>query len=235
MLFVGPGGAGISRMIGALAAFHPRHTIAPIAVTLWCVAVSIRNPRRMPDLSFRTCLSTALPVLLFLALTQVSIADTDGGWVRPGSGSAATAPPPDPVETASIPETSAEAPPADPLHGLVQEYAALSGIPTGLAHAVITIESRYNPAARNGPHFGLMQLNVATARSMGFAGEPTELLDPATNLRFGMAYLAGAFRLAGGDTCGTIMRYQGGHRATRMSAHAAKYCARVKAISAGLE
>lgn len=166
-------------------------------------------------------------------MSQASIAETDSAWVPPGSGIAETAQPVDPVETAAIPGTDASEHRADPLQGLVQEYAALSGIPVGLAHAVITIESRYNPSARNGPHYGLMQVNVATARSMGFSGEPAELLDPATNLRFGMAYLAGAYRLAGGDTCGTIMRYQGGHRATRMSAHAVRYCERVKAITAG--
>jgi soluble lytic murein transglycosylase-like protein len=188
----------------------------------------------MPALTARICFSTALPVLLTFLMIQSSIADTDS-WVRPDASPPATTPVWDPVETASIPDTGIAPHQEPPLHGLVQEYATLSGIPTDLAHAVITIESRYNPAARNGPHYGLMQVNVATARSMGFAGEPAELLDPATNLRFGMAYLAGAFRLAGGDTCGTIMRYQGGHRATRMSAHAARYCERVKAISAGLK
>jgi soluble lytic murein transglycosylase-like protein len=176
----------------------------------------------------------AMFTALLLLPTGAAMADDAAGWISPAAAAAFVAPPQasdfDPTETASLPDPVAAD--ADPLKGLVTEYATLAGVPASLAHAVVTIESRYNPSARNGPHFGLMQINVATARSMGFSGEPSALLDPATNLRFGMAYLAGAYRLAGGDTCGTIMRYQGGHRATRMSDAAMRYCARVKELGA---
>jgi len=173
---------------------------------------------------------TALAALLLLPLTQPLSAEPS--WIPPGSVAPAQVTAIDPEETASLGASGAIDTSADPLLGLVHDYAAMTGVPAELAHAIVTIESRYNPAARSGPHYGLMQINVATARSMGFAGEASELLEPATNLRFGMAYLAGAYRLAGGDICGTIMRYQGGHRATRMSAAAARYCERAKAISA---
>jgi soluble lytic murein transglycosylase-like protein len=173
---------------------------------------------------------TVLAALLLMPFSLPLSAESS--WIAPGSSAPAHPNAIDPEETASLGSAEAIDPSVDPLHGLVHEYAAMTGVPAGLAHAIVTIESRYNPAARNGPHYGLMQINVATARAMGFSGEASELLEPATNLRFGMAYLAGAYKLAGGDTCGTIMRYQGGHRATRMSAAAARYCERAKSISA---
>jgi soluble lytic murein transglycosylase-like protein len=96
----------------------------------------------------------------------------------------------------------------------------------------VRIESRYNAGTRNGPHLGLMQINARTAQSLGYQGTASGLLDPETNLRYGVRYLAEAYRLADGDTCGTILRYQGGHRAQAMTAQAQGYCARVKTLVA---
>ncbi|MBM6595888.1 lytic transglycosylase domain-containing protein [Microvirga pudoricolor] len=121
------------------------------------------------------------------------------------------------------------------LQVLVQRYASQNNIPYPLADAIIRIESRYNAGARNGPHMGLTQIHTATARSLGYTGEAAGLLDAETNLRYGLKYLATAYKLAGGDTCGTILRYQAGHRAETMTAAARKYCARVKIITAGAE
>ncbi|ODN68979.1 hypothetical protein A6302_03703 [Methylobrevis pamukkalensis] len=45
-----------------------------------------------------------------------------------------------------------------------------------------------------------------------------QLYEPETNLHWGMTYLAGAYRLAGGDTCGAVLRYNAGHYAKRMTA-----------------
>lgn len=191
--------------------------------------MTIRRAYATPALALALLLAAAAP-------HGDARAEESATWISPQAASAFAAPPSaafDPAETASLPDHAA-AQAQDPLKGLVAEYARLSGVPAGLAHAVVTIESRYNPAARNGPHWGLMQINLATARSMGFSGEPAELLDPRVNLRFGLAYLAGAYRLAGGDICGTIMRYQGGHRATRMSDAALRYCSRAKEIAASL-
>jgi soluble lytic murein transglycosylase-like protein len=118
---------------------------------------------------------------------------------------------------------------------LIERYATENNIPYSLADAVIRIESRYQAGARNGPHMGLTQIHSATARSLGYAGEASGLLDAETNLRYGLKYLATAYKLAGGDTCGTILRYQAGHRAQTMTAAARKYCARVKIITAGAQ
>ncbi|MBO1545291.1 lytic transglycosylase domain-containing protein, partial [Brucella melitensis] len=43
------------------------------------------------------------------------------------------------------------------------------------------------------------------------------LSSPATNIQFGMKYLAMAQKLGGGSTCGTILKYNAGHGAKRMN------------------
>ena len=48
---------------------------------------------------------------------------------------------------------------------LVERYADYHDIPPELLHRVIDRESDYNPAARNGPYLGLMQILPATAAS----------------------------------------------------------------------
>ena len=103
------------------------------------------------------------------------------------------------------------------LKPLIARHASENGLPYDLADAVVRIESRYNAGARNGANIGLTQINVRTAQSLGYQGEAAGLLDAETNLRYGLKYLAQAYRLAGGDTCGTILRYQAGHRAQTMT------------------
>jgi soluble lytic murein transglycosylase-like protein len=63
---------------------------------------------------------------------------------------------------------------------------------------------------------------------MGFTGSAKALYDPATNLRWGMKYLGKAHQLGGGETCGTILRYNAGHGAKRMNKISAAYCGKVK-------
>ncbi|WP_201859887.1 lytic transglycosylase domain-containing protein [Microvirga soli] len=121
------------------------------------------------------------------------------------------------------------------LKPLIARYATENGLPYELADAVIRIESRYNAGARNGPNMGLTQINVRTAQSLGYKGDAAGLLEAETNLRFGLKYLATAYKLAGGDTCGTILRYQFGHRTQTMTAASRAYCAKVKVITAAAE
>lgn len=124
--------------------------------------------------------------------------------------------------------------PAAPAHlkARVAAHAAQQGVPFPLADAVVRIESRYNPRAANAGNFGLMQIRHQTARGVGYSGSAAGLLDAETNLRYGMAYLAQAYRMARGDTCGTVMRYQSGHMATRMSGANRAYCAKVRSLVA---
>ncbi|MFO1148167.1 MAG: transglycosylase SLT domain-containing protein [Alsobacter sp.] len=115
---------------------------------------------------------------------------------------------------------------------LIARHAAANGIPYSLADAVIRIESRYNPHARNGGAVGLMQIKPQTARGLGYSGGAAGLTNPDTNLRYGMMYLAQAYRMSGGNTCATVMRYQSGHFATRMSGANRSYCSKARTIMA---
>ncbi|WP_406854324.1 transglycosylase SLT domain-containing protein [Alsobacter sp. KACC 23698] len=124
--------------------------------------------------------------------------------------------------------TDAGAIPAGSVRALIAQHAARNGIPPALADAVVRVESRYNAAARNGVNLGLTQISLSTARSLGYSGAAGGLLNADTNLQYGMLYLAQAYRLSGGDTCRTILKYQAGHRATSMTGAARAYCAKVK-------
>ncbi|CAN7398432.1 lytic transglycosylase domain-containing protein [Bosea sp. LjRoot90] len=117
------------------------------------------------------------------------------------------------------------------LRALVARHAAANGVPFSLADAVVRIESRYNPRAANAGNFGLMQIRHQTARGVGYSGGAAGLLDADTNARYAMKYLGQAYKLAGGDTCRTVMKYQSGHMATRMSGANRTYCGKVRTIT----
>lgn len=119
------------------------------------------------------------------------------------------------------------------ISAIVDREARANGIPVALARAVVRIESNWNAGLTGGAgEVGLMQIKHPTAKGMGYEGSRAALYDPATNVKWGMRYLAGAYRLAGGDTCGTVMRYQGGHGAKRMSNAARTYCSKARTIMA---
>lgn len=97
------------------------------------------------------------------------------------------------------------------LDGLISHYAQVYDVPESLVRRVIVRESGYNPAARNGPYYGLMQISHATARGMGYSGEAAGLLDAETNLRFAVRYLAGAFVTAQGNHDRAVQFYARGY------------------------
>jgi hypothetical protein len=102
-------------------------------------------------------------------------------------------------------------PPQDPIHGMISRYAAEYDVPEALVHRVVKRESTYNPQARNGGHYGLMQLKPATARTMGYSGDAAGLYDAETNLRFGVKYLRGAWMLADGSEDKAVRLYSAGY------------------------
>jgi soluble lytic murein transglycosylase-like protein len=97
------------------------------------------------------------------------------------------------------------------LRRLIRAAAAEHGIPEALLHRVIQRESGYRPGARNGPYWGLMQILPQTARTMGFRGEPAELLDPEVNLRYGGRYLRGAWIVSNRNMDRAVMWYARGY------------------------
>ena len=119
------------------------------------------------------------------------------------------------------------------LSALIAAKAAAHGVPVALATAVVRVESNYNPnvTGRAG-EVGLMQIKYQTARGLGYSGSRAALYDPATNLEWGMRYLAGAHKLAGGSLCGTLAKYQGGH-GTRGSRTTHNYCGCVQTVMTG--
>jgi soluble lytic murein transglycosylase-like protein len=104
--------------------------------------------------------------------------------------------------------------PASPREKLEQRIAAQAraqNVPASLIHAVVKRESNYNPSARHGPYWGLMQIRHDTACSMGYQGPPSGLLDADTNLTYAVAYLANAWRVAGGDERRAVRLYASGY------------------------
>ncbi|MEM6374738.1 MAG: lytic transglycosylase domain-containing protein [Pseudomonadota bacterium] len=97
------------------------------------------------------------------------------------------------------------------IRALVNEYADLYEVPRPLVHKVIQRESDYRPSARNGPYWGMMQILPATARGMGFEGQPEDLLDAETNLTYAVKYLRGAWLVSDGDMDEAVMWYARGY------------------------
>jgi soluble lytic murein transglycosylase-like protein len=112
---------------------------------------------------------------------------------------------------------------------LVERESSAFGLPPALVDAIMAVESRYNPASIGlDGEVGLMQLMPPTARMLGFTGSLAELAAPEVNVHYGTKYLAGAWRLAGGDLCTAAMKYRAGHGETRFSFLSVDYCLRVR-------
>lgn len=129
-----------------------------------------------------------------------------------------------PVQVAAAPEAvPPEAAPFEPMayaqpapragniDGLISKYAAQNNVPESLVRRVVQRESGYNPAARNGPHLGLMQIRHDTAQSMGYRGSPNGLLDAETNLKYAVKYLAGAYVVGGRNQDQAVRNYSRGY------------------------
>ncbi|RST86713.1 lytic transglycosylase domain-containing protein [Aquibium carbonis] len=97
------------------------------------------------------------------------------------------------------------------LDRLISHYADVYDVPQDLVHRVVRRESNYRPTAHSRGNWGLMQIRHATAKGMGYEGEPEGLLDAETNLRFAVRYLRGAYMVAGGDKDHAIRLYQRGY------------------------
>lgn len=97
-----------------------------------------------------------------------------------------------------------------PYDKIVRRVAHTYGVDSALLHAVISVESKYNPKAvsRRGA-IGMMQLMPRTARHYGV----TNLYDPAQNIRCGARYLRDLLDLFDGDVKLALAAYNAGETA----------------------
>ena len=93
---------------------------------------------------------------------------------------------------------------------VVGDVAARYGVEAALLHAVISVESAYDPRAvsRRGAA-GLMQLMPQTAQRFGVA----DVFDPAENVRAGALYLAELLKLFDNDLRLALAAYNAGEAA----------------------
>ena len=97
------------------------------------------------------------------------------------------------------------------LDSLIARHAAANNLPEDLLRRVIKRESGGNPRVIYKGNFGLMQIKLATARSMGYRGTAAGLLDADTNMTYAVKYLAGAYRVAGGNVSRAVHYYAAGY------------------------
>jgi soluble lytic murein transglycosylase-like protein len=98
-----------------------------------------------------------------------------------------------------------------PLDGMAASQASANGVPVSLVDRVIKRESGGNPRAVSRGNYGLMQIRLGTARTMGFSGSAAELLDPQVNMTYAVRYLAGAYRAANGNENRAVALYASGY------------------------
>jgi hypothetical protein len=113
--------------------------------------------------------------------------------------------------------------------GILRQRAAEEGVPADLAEAVTQVESGFHPELIGTVgEIGLMQVRPGTAAMLGFQGTPEQLALPEVNIRYGVAYLAQAWRLSNGEICRALMKYRAGHGEERMTLRSEEYCLRAK-------
>ena len=94
---------------------------------------------------------------------------------------------------------------------LVTIIAERHHVPFDLAHAVIYVESKYNPNVMGQKgEYGLGQIRCGTAKNMGFKGKCEELHDAKNNLEYSMAYLRYALDQTDNDICKAASYYGSG-------------------------
>lgn len=97
------------------------------------------------------------------------------------------------------------------LDSLIAKHAAANNVPEELVRRVIKRESGGNPRVVSKGNLGLMQIKLATARGLGYRGTAAGLLDADTNMTYAVKYLAGAYRVAGGNHGRAVHYYAAGY------------------------
>jgi soluble lytic murein transglycosylase-like protein len=97
------------------------------------------------------------------------------------------------------------------LDALIARHAAANNVPADLVRRVIKRESGGNPRTVSQGNYGLMQIKLGTARSMGYRGTAAGLLDADTNMTYAVKYLAGAYHVADGNANRSVHYYAAGY------------------------
>jgi len=112
------------------------------------------------------------------------------------------------VASVAFPSAALAQAPSVSLNEMITKHARENGVPEALVHRIIHEESRYYPrVVGRGGAMGLMQIKYSTARGLGYRGSAAGLLDPDTNLTWGVRYLAGAYRYAQGNQAAARVLY----------------------------
>ena len=102
------------------------------------------------------------------------------------------------------------------LHQLIENTSIKYGLPSAFVAAIAQIESNYNSCAVS--HMkaeGIMQLMPNTAAELNVS----DPYDPMQGIQGGVAYLAKAYRLTGGDLSLSAGYYSAGPKVLRMAPH----------------
>jgi len=97
------------------------------------------------------------------------------------------------------------------------EKAALAtGIDVKLLRAVCFVESSHNPNVvvlmdHNAPSYGICQLQMRTAKEMGFKGSSKDLMYAPLNIYFAAKYLARWLTKTQGHKAKAVISYNRGH------------------------
>ncbi|MDR3496795.1 MAG: transglycosylase SLT domain-containing protein [Ancalomicrobiaceae bacterium] len=216
------------------------------------VTVVSTHPSRPSQPALATAPALAKPLLPPVPPAPMQLAAVD-----PSLALASVEAPADPAEQAIVPQAPEETaalqpqaaslppPPAprvlpvampDAYRKLIEDEATADHLPVKLALAVVAVESDFK-ADKHGDDgkLGLFQLRYPIAKALGYKGTSAELLDPATNVKWGMKYLAGAYTRAGGDTCKTAMKFIGGHYQDEFKPIHAAYCQKLEDRMAALQ
>jgi soluble lytic murein transglycosylase-like protein len=119
---------------------------------------------------------------------------------------------PSTVVTKASPAPRAAPRAASRWNAMIEQVAAEHGVEARLLHAIISVESAYNPNARShAGALGLMQVIPATGKRFG----ADDLFDPLQNLRAGTAYLVWLKRRFGGDLELMLAAYNAGEGAVQ--------------------
>ena len=106
---------------------------------------------------------------------------------------------------------------------MIAKHAAANNLPLALVHRVVKRESDYNPRCIYAGNYGLDADPYGHGAVLGYTGTVEGLLrDPDTNMTYAVRYLAGAYRVAGGDEDRAVALYASGYNSNERTGATAR-------------